>query len=113
MKQESMTTRTGPKLKFPDPKNCSANKPAVLCPSERVLGLYNQENNPEAKRISKKVKKWFYDEAHNHGWNGIHFLPDVQTNHGAGCLLWKNLEAPTIKIQQNTIIFTDSSGQDE
>jgi len=102
----------GPKLKFPDPKNCSPNKPAVLCPADRVLGLYNQDNNSPAKRIAKKVKKWFYDQAHANGWTGIHFLPDVQTNHGAGCLLWKDLDSPTIKIVNNTVIITDSSDQD-
>jgi hypothetical protein len=43
------------KLKFPVPGNLKAAEPAVLCPAERVLGLYNQETGKSAKKIAKSV----------------------------------------------------------
>lgn len=78
----------GAKLKFPDPKSCKPQDPAVLCPADRVLGLYNQGSGDKAQRIAKKVRKWFASKAIANGWAGVHFLPEIQSAHGAGCVLW-------------------------
>jgi hypothetical protein len=78
----------GRRLKFPDPKDCKAKEPAVLCPAERVIGLYNQNSGSTAKRISKTVRAWFVTQALEAGWSGVHFLPEVQSENGAGCVLW-------------------------
>jgi len=104
----------GNKLKFPTPANCRPADPAVLCSAERVLGLYNQANADEATRIAKKVKTWFRNEAYKIGWAGVHFLPDVQSKHGAGCVLWI---PPTrtdvqITVTTNMLVLREDDGDD-
>jgi hypothetical protein len=78
----------GRKFKFPTPKDCKAGNPAMLCPAERVMNLYKQATNKNAQRISKSVREWFAMTADQQGWAGVHFLPEVQSNYGAGCVLW-------------------------
>ncbi|PKN67155.1 MAG: hypothetical protein CVU57_04180 [Deltaproteobacteria bacterium HGW-Deltaproteobacteria-15] len=78
----------GPKYKFPDPKTCKLKDRAVLCTAERILAIYNQSTGKDAKRISKSVKAWFATEAKKAGWAGGHFLPEIQSGHGAGCVLF-------------------------
>lgn len=89
----------GRKFKFPNPSDCKAGQPAMLCPAERVLKLYNQDNGKDAKRISKSVRAWFGTTAEQQGWAGVHFLPEVQSNYGAGCILWP--PPPQINISVN------------
>ena len=79
----------GRKLKFPEPHQYKPAEPAIICPAERVIGLYNQESGDTAQRISQKVRSWFTHQAHTQGWAGVHFLTEVQSNHGAGCVLWR------------------------
>jgi hypothetical protein len=75
-------------FKFPDPADYPPKSPVVICPAERVLNLYNQAHaGEEAKRTSKVVRAWFSENAHQQGWDGVHFLPEVQTNHSAGAVL--------------------------
>jgi hypothetical protein len=106
--------RRGRRLKFPDPSDYPPRHPAVLCPADRVIGLYNQANTPHAKRISKKVKRWFHAEAHNRGWGGVHFLPEVQSMHGAGCVLWPApASVTTISIESTTLALADAVDDDE
>ena len=81
-------SRKGPKFKFPNPSQCKAGDLAMLCPAERVLNLYNQATGKSAKKIAKSVREWFATEAQKVGWAGVHFLPEVQSNYGAGCVLW-------------------------
>ena len=76
------------KFKFPDPTSCKLKHGAVLCTAERVLALYNQAKGKEQQRITKPVEKWFTKEVPNHGWAGSNFLPEVQSGHGAGCVLF-------------------------
>jgi len=99
------------KFKFPLPKDYKPAEPAVICPADRVIDLYNQESGDTAKRIAKKVRKWFSDEARKKGWAGVRFSPEVQTNHGAGCVLWRPPEKinVSIKITQNTLILSDQA----
>src|SRR5271169_431211 len=59
-----------------------------------------QENPKGAKRISKTVKKWFAVEARVHGWAGGNFLPEVQSGHGAGCVLF----VPPQKVNVNVVV---------
>lgn len=75
--------------KFPSAADRSEAKPAVLCPSERVLKLYEQGTGKEAKKISKSVREWFTDQALSKGWDGVGFLPEAQSQNGAGCVLVK------------------------
>jgi hypothetical protein len=76
-------------FKFPGPNDYPLKSPAVLCPSERVLNLYNRDSGHRADRVAKTVKIWFSQEAHAKGWAGVGFLPEVQTRHMAGAILWQ------------------------
>ena len=76
------------RFKFPNTKSCKPEHPAVLCTAERLLGLYNQDSGDSAKRIAKKVRVWFAKKALKKGWAGVHFIPEIQSAHGAGCVLW-------------------------
>ena len=78
------------KYKFPKATERSEAKPAVLCPGDRVLNLYNQDSGKEAKRISKAVREWFTEKSLAEGWSAVGFLPEVQSQHGAGCILIKD-----------------------
>lgn len=99
------------KFKFPNAKSRSPDKPAVFCPAERVLNLYNQENEKPAQRISKTVRTWFFDKANEHGWNGVHFIPEVQSQHGAGCMLWVTQNRSNMKVTKAVLVL--ESGSDE
>jgi hypothetical protein len=75
-------------FKFPDANDRSKNNPAVLCPAERVLALYNQDHeNANATRIYQKVRTWFEAEAKTQGWADVRWFRDVSTNHGAGAVM--------------------------
>ena len=89
----------GKKWKFPTPADVQRQERAVLCTADRVIKLYNQGNGDEAKRIAKKVKKWFSAEADKRGWAGVRFLKEVQSSHGAGCILWLPPQQINIEIQ--------------
>ncbi|HEX7816576.1 hypothetical protein [Dyella sp.] len=54
------------------------------------MNLYNQANGAERQRITKKVKEWFTETAHADGWDQVGFLPEVESEHGAGCILYKS-----------------------
>ncbi|PXW40587.1 hypothetical protein DFO54_1163 [Erwinia sp. AG740] len=73
-----------PKFQFPDPDDRTINNPSTIADSERVLNLYNQENNEERERVTDSVKDWFTQEALNKGWSSADF-------HGSGCVLSVNL----------------------
>lgn len=105
----------GPKFKFPTPASCKLKDRAVLCTAERILALYNQFTAKNAKRISKNVKKWFAQEAQKMGWAGGHFLPEVQSGHGAGCVLF--IAPPkvnvSIKVKKTTLVLQAEKGDEE
>ncbi|HEY5704787.1 MAG TPA: hypothetical protein VIS96_04355 [Terrimicrobiaceae bacterium] len=88
----------GRKLKFPRPKDYRPAEPAIICPAERVIGLYNQDSGDTAQRIAKKVRNWFIEQAVKNSWAGVHFLNEVQSNHGAGCILWRPPEKVDVTI---------------
>jgi hypothetical protein len=92
----------GRKLKFPAPNDYPAITPVVLCPADRVIGLYNQETGGNAKRIAKKLRIWFSAEAVRNGWALCKYVPEVQSKHGAGCLL---LNSPQVQINVNRVII--------
>lgn len=75
--------------KLPDPSERSEKEPAVLCDNARVLSLYNNANDKNAKRISKEVRTWFLETAQDEGWDSGIFIKDVETGHSAGCVLYK------------------------
>jgi len=89
----------GRKLKFPDPKDYPAKSPVVLCPTERVIGLYNQATGKTAQRVAKHMMEWFVGQAKQHGWAGCRFLPTVQSRHSAGCMLL-NPQSVTVSVHQ-------------
>lgn len=103
-------------FKFPDPNDYPLKSPAVLCPADRVINLYNQANGLQAQRISQSVREWFYSSAHHAGWGGAHFLPEVQSNHGAGCILWVGYrgipQSMQLMLTQQTLIIQDSPSED-
>ncbi len=103
----------GKRFKFPDSKARSANDPATFCTAERVLNLYNQDNDKPAKRISKKVREWFFAMAHEKGWSGVHFIPEVQSQHGAGCMLWVEQDRTMIKITKAVLVLVSGSNGEE
>lgn len=95
------------KLKFPITSDYAAKHMVVLCPAERVLGLYEQGSGIKAQRIAKKVKEWFTDEAKKHGWVGCRFVPEVQSTHGAGAILLNPLSAK-ITVKHITLDLPES-----
>ena len=98
------------KFKFPDPNGCSANKPAVFCTAERVINLFNQAHpGVDAKKISKKVRAYMFEEAHKQGWTGVHFIPEVQSNHGAGCMLWVEQQRVNIKVTKAVLVLVNGT----
>jgi hypothetical protein len=103
-----------PKFKFPNANDYPLKVPAVLCPADRVINLYNQDSGSTAQRISKSVREWFFQRAHQEGWGGAHFLPEVQSQHGAGCVLWVGYRGvpQTIQVTQQTLILLDSPEED-
>ena len=100
-------------LKFPDPSDYRPASPAVLCPADRVIGLYKQDTGDAAERLSKKVRMWFASKAHEAGWAGIHFLPEVQSHHGAGCVLWRPPQQVNLQVvvTRQTLVLTDDTDQ--
>ena len=95
--------------KFPKSKDRSPNEPAVFCTAERVLNLYNQANEQPAKKISKKVREWTFDQAHNEGWSGVHFVPEVQSKHGAGCMLWVEQDRANVQIDKAVLVLVNGT----
>lgn len=61
------------KLYFEDPNDRSPNKHYVDVPSERVIALYNQNNDNKAQRLSESVRAWFKEEATRRGWDKAEF----------------------------------------
>lgn len=104
-----------PEFKFPTPKSCKLKDRAVLCTAERILALYSQATDKDAKRISKNVKKWFASQAPLHGWAGGHFLPEVQSGHGAGCVLF--VPPPqvniNVKVTNTTLVLLAETGEED
>lgn len=94
------------KYKFPQSDEVTKKDPAVMCPADRVLELYNQDHEKDAARISKKVRTWFTEQAHENGWDGVRFLPEVQSGHGAGCVLWKDMD------QTHTLVLIEKAPED-
>ena len=104
-----------PNFKFPTPKSCKLKDGAVLCSAARILVLYNQETGSNAKRIGKTVKKWFASQAKDLGWAGGHFLPEVQSGHGAGCVLFLPPQNVNIKVEitKTTLVLLAESGDEK
>lgn len=53
------------------------------------------------------MKTWFADQAHQAGWAGVYFLPEVQSNHGAGCILWRTPQTVNLHVvvTEQTLVF--------
>lgn len=106
--------KVGAKLKFPEPTDYKQAHPAILCTAERVMGLYNQNSGNDGKKISKTVRKWFFGEAAKRGWAGVHFIPEIQSNHGAGCILWlppKKIDVQ-ITVTKETLVLMPGNPSD-
>lgn len=100
-------------FKFPDPKDYPPKHPVVMCPGERVLNLYKQETGDDAQRLVKKVKTWFTAKAMQEGWSAVHFLPEVQSLHGAGCLLLSKGEPKLTNVASAALGLVDTSEEDD
>ena len=103
-----------PGFKFPTPASCKLKDRAVLCTADRILALYNQATGKDARRIAKSVKQWFSAEAVKHGWAGGHFLPEVQSGHGAGCVLFvpPHQVNVTVKVKSTTLVLEAETGDE-
>jgi hypothetical protein len=101
-------------FKFPTPTSCKLKDRAVLCTAERILSLYNQTTGKDAQRISKSVKSWFASQAPLYGWAGCHFLPEVQSGHGAGCVLFVPPQQLNVNIQitKTTLVLQAETGEE-
>jgi len=99
----------GRKIKFPSPADYAAKYPVVLCPADRVIGLYEQATGKKAMRIAKNLKAWFAVEAKQKGWAGCRFVPQVQSEHGAGAILLNPLST---KIEVRQIIIQLANDED-
>jgi hypothetical protein len=78
----------GRKFTFPEPGKAKLKDRAVFCTSQRILALYNQAHGEDRQKITITIKRWFATEARKSGWAGGHFLPEIQTAHTAGCVLF-------------------------
>lgn len=103
----------GRNIKFPSPSDCRPSDQAVLCPADRVLGLYNQNSGDTADRIAKKVRTWFMQQARKKGWAGVRFLKDVQSSHGTGCILWIPPRQINVQITVTDQMLVLESGAEE
>lgn len=106
----------GAKFKFPKPASCKLKDRAVLCTAERILALYNQAVQKDQKqKICKSVKRWFARAAQEAGWAGGHFLPEVQSGNGAGCVLF--IPPPqvnvTVNVTETTLVLQADSGDED
>lgn len=101
-------------FKFPTPESCKLKDRAVLCPAERILDLFNQNHTKPAQRISKRVKTWFVGEAIEHEWAGANFIPNVQSGHGAGCVLFVPPQQLNISVEvkKTTLVLEAESGNE-
>lgn len=100
------------KYKFPQPNDYPPKNPVIICPGDRVLNLYNQETGKEAQRLSKAVKTWFVTAAAAEGFAGAHFVPEVETHHGAGCLLQLPGEKKQTNLVSAALDFVDVTNDD-
>lgn len=74
--------------KFPQPGDTSLPQQLVFCSAKRVLKLYEKAHpDRTAKKLSRKVKAWFVQQAVQEGWAGIVFVADVRSQQDAGALL--------------------------
>lgn len=95
MAAKKTTKKKGRPLKFPDASKRSHAEPAIFCPADRVLALYNQDSG---KKVSATVKTWFDAKAQQEGWSHALWLKDVANSYGAGCAL--AIEAVTITVMK-------------
>ena len=102
-----------PDFKFPNPQDIPPKHPVVICPGELVIALYNQETGENAKRISKVVRTWFEEQAFAGGWVGVHFLPEVQSLHGAGCLLTAQSQQKVTDVTNAALSLVDTDQSEE
>ena len=58
---------------FPDPDDRSKNSPYADVPSARVINLYNQSTDSDARRLTEKIRTWFKQEALDLGWDDAEF----------------------------------------
>jgi len=101
-------------FKLPKPADYGSGQPAVLCPGERVLALYNGLSEDNAKRIAKKVRAWFFAQAKLAGWAGVHFLKEVQTSHGGGFILWRPADRLDVQVTvtKTVLVLHDESDKE-
>ncbi|NRH42252.1 hypothetical protein [Pseudomonas sp. MS15a(2019)] len=64
---------------FPDPKNCSPNKPTDACTSKKMVGLYSAATGDSQINCTKKVREWFRTEATSKGWDKVIDTPSGVT----------------------------------
>lgn len=97
----------GRKFTFPTPGKAKLKDRAVFCTSQRIIALYNQAHGEERQKMTVVIKKWFAAQARQSGWAGGHFLPEIQTGHTAGCVLFTPPTAinVTVEVTKETLVL--------
>lgn len=97
----------GRNFTFPTPDKAKLKDHSVFCTSDRIIALYNQAHGTDRKRMTDTIKSWFAHEAQSNGWAGGHFLPEIQTGHNAGCVLFTppNEVNVNVKVTKHTLIL--------
>lgn len=64
---------------------------SMICEHERVIKIYNKQNNATRKKLNVTMENWFLDEAKRCGWTSAKFFKCDGSTRKA-CLLMKNTE---------------------
>tara|TARA_R110000796_G_scaffold186678_2_gene303591 strand:- start:19909 stop:20325 length:417 start_codon:yes stop_codon:yes gene_type:complete len=85
-------TRPSPRQKkeqlaFPEPTEHKTEAKAFLCPTDRILAIYNKQLAKTQRKLTCTVKEWFVNTALETGWNEVEFLENPQTGRIDGCML--------------------------
>lgn len=92
--------KQGRNFKFPTPEKVKVSDRTVSCTSDYIINLYNQAHGTERVRMTDTIKSWFIAESQGSGWAGCHFLPDFQTGHSGGCVLF----TPPREVNVNVLV---------
>lgn len=80
--------KQGAPFEFPDPKDRSVNEPHIIIERPKILGLYNQSNNTNAKNVSESVKEWIVAEGKKQGFSTVEVV-------GSAAMLGANIKVIT------------------
>ncbi|CAG9294970.1 hypothetical protein [Celerinatantimonas diazotrophica] len=86
--KDSQPKTSREKFAFPTPKATESNE--CFCDTERVIAIYNKEQQKQSakrKKMTVKIQQWFEHKALAAGWKIAKFVPHAHNNRIAGCML--------------------------